>query len=235
MASEKILGYLDSHRNEHVDQLVEFLKIPSISSQSDHDEDTRRAAAFVADELKELACLKFQSPMFMQSFCHTAAYPKPADVAMHRALPAFIADRKGVPLRPGDEVLTTDHEYGALDRAWRFVCAKRGARFVRQPVPGMVQHREGVLMAAVLVIQLGQDEKGIHRGVALLDGGLDQRLARAHAADDVFDPRVRFHLQAVGAVILKASNGEQPIGVIHQFPSNGWLYSFFSTISLRIL
>jgi acetylornithine deacetylase/succinyl-diaminopimelate desuccinylase-like protein len=54
MASEKILGYLDSHRNEHVDQLVEFLKIPSISSQSDHDEDTRRAANFVADELKEL-------------------------------------------------------------------------------------------------------------------------------------------------------------------------------------
>ncbi len=54
MASEKILGYLDSHRQEHVDQLVAFLKIPSISSQSDHDEDTRRAAAFVADELKEL-------------------------------------------------------------------------------------------------------------------------------------------------------------------------------------
>jgi len=54
MASEKILGYLDSHRKEHVDQLVAFLKIPSISSQSDHDEDTRRAAAFVADELKEL-------------------------------------------------------------------------------------------------------------------------------------------------------------------------------------
>ncbi len=54
MASEKILGYLDSHRDEHVDQLIEFLKIPSISSQSDHDEDTRRAASFVADELKEL-------------------------------------------------------------------------------------------------------------------------------------------------------------------------------------
>jgi acetylornithine deacetylase/succinyl-diaminopimelate desuccinylase-like protein len=54
MASEKILGYLDSHRDEHVDQLVEFLKIPSISSQSDHDQDTRRAASFVADELKEL-------------------------------------------------------------------------------------------------------------------------------------------------------------------------------------
>jgi acetylornithine deacetylase/succinyl-diaminopimelate desuccinylase-like protein len=54
MASEKILGYLDNHQKEHVDQLVAFLKIPSISSQSDHDEDTRRAAAFVADELKEL-------------------------------------------------------------------------------------------------------------------------------------------------------------------------------------
>lgn len=54
MASEKILGYLDSHRDEHVNQLVEFLKIPSISSQSDHDQDTRRAASFVADELKEL-------------------------------------------------------------------------------------------------------------------------------------------------------------------------------------
>ena len=45
-----------------------------------------------ADELTELACLKFQSPMFMQSFCHTAAYPKPTDVRMHRYLPKFISD-----------------------------------------------------------------------------------------------------------------------------------------------
>ena len=58
-----------------------------------------------ADELKELACLKFQSPMFMQSFCHTAAYPKPADVKMHKALPQFIAEREGVALRPGDGVI----------------------------------------------------------------------------------------------------------------------------------
>jgi aconitate hydratase 2/2-methylisocitrate dehydratase len=57
-----------------------------------------------ADELKELACLKFQSPLFMQSFCHTAAYPKAADVHMHQTLPAFIEERKGVPLRPGDGV-----------------------------------------------------------------------------------------------------------------------------------
>jgi aconitate hydratase 2 / 2-methylisocitrate dehydratase len=58
-----------------------------------------------ADELKELACLKFQSPMFMQSFCHTAAYPKPADVKMHKFLPDFVADRAGVPLKPGDGVI----------------------------------------------------------------------------------------------------------------------------------
>ncbi len=58
-----------------------------------------------ADEIKELACLKFQSPMFMQSFCHTAAYPKPADVKMHKTLPGFIAEREGVALRPGDGVI----------------------------------------------------------------------------------------------------------------------------------
>lgn len=58
-----------------------------------------------ADELKELACLKFLSPMFMQSFCHTAAYPKPADVKMHKNLPKFITDRGGVPLKPGDGVI----------------------------------------------------------------------------------------------------------------------------------
>jgi aconitate hydratase 2/2-methylisocitrate dehydratase len=58
-----------------------------------------------ADELKELACLEFQSEMFMQSFCHTAAYPKPADVAMHGSLSRFVVERKGVALRPGDGVI----------------------------------------------------------------------------------------------------------------------------------
>ncbi len=58
-----------------------------------------------ADELKELACLKFQTPMFMQSFCHTAAYPKAADVQMHRTLPGFVQARGGVALRPGDGVI----------------------------------------------------------------------------------------------------------------------------------
>jgi aconitate hydratase 2/2-methylisocitrate dehydratase len=58
-----------------------------------------------ADELKELACLEFQADLFMQSFCHTAAYPKPADVKMHKSLPEFIIERKGVSLRPGDGVI----------------------------------------------------------------------------------------------------------------------------------
>ncbi|MBP7705663.1 MAG: bifunctional aconitate hydratase 2/2-methylisocitrate dehydratase [Candidatus Aminicenantes bacterium] len=58
-----------------------------------------------ADELKELACLEFQADLFMQSFCHTAAYPKAADVKVHRTLPPFMIARKGVSLRPGDGVI----------------------------------------------------------------------------------------------------------------------------------
>jgi len=58
-----------------------------------------------ADELKELACLEFQADLFMQSFCHTAAYPKPADVKVHKTLPAFMIARKGVALKPGDGVI----------------------------------------------------------------------------------------------------------------------------------
>lgn len=58
-----------------------------------------------ADELKELACLEFQTELFMQSFCHTAAYPKPTDVKMHRSLAGFIIERKGVALKPGDGVI----------------------------------------------------------------------------------------------------------------------------------
>ncbi|MGB2763923.1 MAG: bifunctional aconitate hydratase 2/2-methylisocitrate dehydratase [Candidatus Aminicenantaceae bacterium] len=58
-----------------------------------------------ADELKELACLEFQSDLFMQSFCHTAAYPKLTDVKMHKSLARFIVERKGVVLKPGDGVI----------------------------------------------------------------------------------------------------------------------------------
>ena len=57
------------------------------------------------DELKDLACLGFSADMVMQSFCHTAAYPKPVDVKTHRELPAFISNRGGVSLRPGDGII----------------------------------------------------------------------------------------------------------------------------------
>lgn len=57
------------------------------------------------DELKDLACLGFSADMVMQSFCHTSAYPKPVDVKTHRELPAFISNRGGVALRPGDGVI----------------------------------------------------------------------------------------------------------------------------------
>jgi len=57
------------------------------------------------DELKDLACLGFSADLVMQSFCHTAAYPKPVDVKMHHELPAFISTRGGVSLRPGDGVI----------------------------------------------------------------------------------------------------------------------------------
>ncbi|MFC1467412.1 bifunctional aconitate hydratase 2/2-methylisocitrate dehydratase [Verrucomicrobiota bacterium] len=56
-------------------------------------------------EITELACLKFNADLVMQSFCHTAAYPKPADVITHATLPDYIMDRKGVALRPGDGVI----------------------------------------------------------------------------------------------------------------------------------
>ncbi len=58
-----------------------------------------------ASEITELACLKFNADLVMQSFCHTAAYPKPADVITHATLPDYIMDRKGVALRPGDGVI----------------------------------------------------------------------------------------------------------------------------------
>jgi len=57
------------------------------------------------DELKDLACLGFSADLVMQSFCHTAAYPKAVDVKMHRELPQFISSRGGVALRPGDGVI----------------------------------------------------------------------------------------------------------------------------------
>lgn len=57
------------------------------------------------DELKDLACLGFSADLVLQSFCHTAAYPKPIDVTMQHTLPDFIMNRGGVSLRPGDGII----------------------------------------------------------------------------------------------------------------------------------
>ncbi len=57
------------------------------------------------DELKDLACLGFSADLVMQSFCHTAAYPKPVDIEMQHTLPDFIMNRGGVSLRPGDGII----------------------------------------------------------------------------------------------------------------------------------
>ncbi|AVH74222.1 bifunctional aconitate hydratase 2/2-methylisocitrate dehydratase [Nostoc sp. 'Lobaria pulmonaria (5183) cyanobiont'] len=57
------------------------------------------------DELKELACLGFSADLVIQSFCHTAAYPKPVDIKTHHELPDFFASRGGVALRPGDGII----------------------------------------------------------------------------------------------------------------------------------
>lgn len=61
--------------------------------------------AMTRDELKELACLGFSADLVMQSFCHTAAYPKPVDIKLQHELPEFIQNRAGVALRPGDGII----------------------------------------------------------------------------------------------------------------------------------
>ncbi|MFP1753119.1 bifunctional aconitate hydratase 2/2-methylisocitrate dehydratase [Lonsdalea quercina] len=73
-------------------------KMTSVGSQDTTGPMTR-------DELKDLACLGFSADLVMQSFCHTAAYPKPVDVQTHHSLPDFIMNRGGVSLRPGDGII----------------------------------------------------------------------------------------------------------------------------------
>ncbi|GBU11897.1 bifunctional aconitate hydratase 2/2-methylisocitrate dehydratase [Enterobacterales bacterium] len=73
-------------------------KMASVGSQDTTGPMTR-------DELKDLACLGFSADLVMQSFCHTAAYPKPVDVTTHHTLPDFIMNRGGVSLRPGDGII----------------------------------------------------------------------------------------------------------------------------------
>ena len=83
------------------------------------------------DELKDLACLGFSADLVMQSFCHTAAYPKPVDVKTHRELPAFISNRGGVSLRPGDGVI---HSLAQPPAAARHRAAPAATSHTRFPI-----------------------------------------------------------------------------------------------------
>lgn len=74
---------------------------PRVSTVGSQD----TTGAMTRDEIKELASLGFSADFVLQSFCHTAAYPKPADVKLHATLPQFMSSRGGVALRPGDGVI----------------------------------------------------------------------------------------------------------------------------------
>jgi len=92
------LGTLDGHQKGIRPGTYCEPRMTTVGSQDTTGPMTR-------DELKDLACLGFSADLVMQSFCHTAAYPKPVDVKTHRELPAFISNRGGVSLRPGDGVI----------------------------------------------------------------------------------------------------------------------------------
>ena len=74
---------------------------PTVTSVGSQD----TTGPMTRDELKDLACLGFSADLVMQSFCHTAAYPKPVDVITHNTLPDFIKNRGGISLRPGDGII----------------------------------------------------------------------------------------------------------------------------------
>ncbi len=95
--AQKIVGRACGMQGVRPGQYVE-VKITTVGSQDTTGPMTR-------DELSDLACLKFQAPLVMQSFCHTAAYPRKVDVKTHKTLPQFFQSRGGVALHPGDGVI----------------------------------------------------------------------------------------------------------------------------------
>ena len=101
-----------------------------------------------AGEMTELACLKFNADVVMQSFCHTAAYPKPADIKTHATLPDFISDREGVALHPGDGVVHLLAEPPARSRYGRYrrrlaYTFSHGPLFSRRIRTGSFRRRTG--------------------------------------------------------------------------------------------
>ena len=97
--AQKIVGRACGLEGVRPGQYCE-VKIATVGSQDTTGPMTR-------DELSDLACLKFQCPLVMQSFCHTAAYPKCVDIKTHHTLPKFMTSRGGVALKPGDGVIHT--------------------------------------------------------------------------------------------------------------------------------
>ena len=102
------------------------------------------------DELKDLACLGFSTDLVMQSFCHTAAYPKPVDISTQHSLPDFIMNRGGVSLRPGDGIIHSWLNRMLLPRhsghRWRFTHQIPYGHFIpRRFRPGRVSQRQPVL------------------------------------------------------------------------------------------
>jgi len=95
--AQKIVGKACGVEGVRPDQYVEPI-MTTVGSQDTTGPMTR-------DELKDLACLGFSADLVMQSFCHTAAYPKPIDVGTHHTLPDFMTTRGGVSLRPGDGII----------------------------------------------------------------------------------------------------------------------------------
>lgn len=97
--AQKIVGKACGLEGVRPGQYCE-VKITTVGSQDTTGPMTR-------DELSDLACLKFECPLVMQSFCHTAAYPKSVDIRTQHTLPAFMESRGGIALHPGDGVIHT--------------------------------------------------------------------------------------------------------------------------------
>jgi aconitate hydratase 2/2-methylisocitrate dehydratase len=95
--AQKIVGRASGLDGVHPGSTV----LPTMTTVGSQD----TTGPMTRDEIKELACLKFQADLVMQSFCHTAAYPNEIDQKMHATLPGFISERGGVALKPGDGVI----------------------------------------------------------------------------------------------------------------------------------
>lgn len=120
---------------------------------------------------QDLACLGFSADLVMQSFCHTAAYPKPVDVTMHRTLPKFIAERGGVALRPGDGIIHSWLNRMLLpdQAALEPPCLSVGGPWqqMTRSMPVTILHREAV-GCLVRPVRLGRRPSSQRREAAML-------------------------------------------------------------------